>query len=453
MRPLAIVCEATHVEKIRQGVARYCHPYVSSRFVLVVSVDTDYEGTFDQEKRRLIDWMGAPPVGATNKPLLCTTQAVAAAARLKHLASAFEYEVQLETVARLSAEPSSSGPPPLLRLLNQCGLSLRSASAHLLGHWGHGTVDRAAVDNWIEQFARLGPYKWIGEAILANTRLIEQAALGDKFQLLHFESGVELAVVRDPRGGAKSGEIIQNLLGKRDGALKIHSSPKAAIETAGVAKVTIFEDGLWSGTEAMGVIDSLLGERKPGAFKTDPLTDKTCLSKVEITLAYGIATDYGKALLGRFLRDKGLENINIWSEEELKVCKPELIDRMALPAFDLEQIRTVGPSPGELTIQVLDQMTTQGYSAKDVAVAYAFMTQVGIQLLDQYLMFMRATKGWSEWSEEKRKAASMGMHGLALTHAFGHSIPKAALPMLWGRGEVVVGSKKVQWKPLFPNAY
>ena len=401
----------------------------------------------------MIDWMGDPPGGATNKPLLCTTQATAKAARLKQLASAFEYEIELETVARLSAAPGSSGPPPLLRLLNQCGLSLRSASAHLLRHWAHGAIDRHAVDNWVEQFARLGPYKWIGEAILADTRLIEQAALGDKFQVFKLESGVALAVVRDPRGGAKSGEIVQNLLGKRDGALKIHSSPKDAIELAGATKVAIFEDGLWSGTEAMGVIDSMLGERKPGTFKTDPLTDKASLNKVEITLAYGVATDYGKALLSRFLRDRGLDNIKIWNEENIEVCKPELLDRIVSPTFDLEAMRTVGPLQGELTIQVLARMAAQGHSPKEVAAAYAFMTEVGTQLLNHYLLFMQATKGWSGWPEEKRKAASMGMHGLGLTHAFGHSIPKAALPMLWGRGEVIVGNKKVQWKPLFPNAY
>lgn len=48
--------------------------------------------------------------------------------------------------------------------------------------------------------------------------------------------------------------------------------------------------------------------------------------------------------------------------------------------------------------------------------------------------------GFYKWdftmSEERREKCSLGMHGLELTHAFGHSVRKATLPLLCGQGQV-----------------
>lgn len=45
-------------------------------------------------------------------------------------------------------------------------------------------------------------------------------------------------------------------------------------------------------------------------------------------------------------------------------------------------------------------------------------------------------QGWHEWADEKRERCCFGMNGLGLTHTFGHSIPKASLPLLCCKGTV-----------------
>lgn len=70
---------------------------------------------------------------------------------------------------------------------------------------------------------------------------------------------------------AKSGEVIAILLTKLFGDI-VYDSPPMAIKAMPLGKPAVFEDGLWSGTEAMGVVESLLREQE-GREKTAPLED------------------------------------------------------------------------------------------------------------------------------------------------------------------------------------
>jgi hypothetical protein len=453
VRPLAIVCETSQAERVARIVERHCHPALRQTFVRVFGIDVDAaKAGSDAEKLQVLDWVRTSPAGATDTPLLCCSHAAGAAITARSLAALMRLELVSYGAGALTQETNSQGPVPVQRLLNQCSLSLLSASAAMLGHWNHGKVDRAQINAWVEQFGRLGPYRWVADAILKDLCLVEAAQLGDMLESLGLDNSAALAVNRDPRGNAKSAEIVQNLLGKRRADTTIFSSPKQAFEQLGKS-VIIFEDGLWSGTEAIGIIESLSGERSASALKTDPLVDASVLQTRGVTFAYGIATDYGTQVLRRFLADRGLTNVQVTSARELRVCTDALTLRLQEPSCDVRQLRELGPDRGEIVPTLFQAFERSGANGSEVSQAKYFLAHVGEQLFGHYIVHMQKTKGWTAWPSPKLKMASLGMHGLALTHTFCHSSPRAALPVLWAEGPVTVGTKKVEWKPLFPNAY
>lgn len=120
----------------------------------------------------------------------------------------------------------------------------------------------------------------------------------------------DAAAFNQDERGVKSGEVIANLLTKRLPNLQVFRSPADAIERHPTGRVVMVEDGLWSGTEAIGVFDSLLGDAKDA--KNESAVGTRSLSDSELTLVYGIGTDYGQAMVRRYLADEGLSNIQIF---------------------------------------------------------------------------------------------------------------------------------------------
>lgn len=452
MRPLAIVCEETHAQKIRANLEALCHPAVLANFVIVVPIDTASGSDYASERSVLFTWINKPPDGASDHALICHTPDAGRAFKVRPMAQLTDCELRQESLKRLTKNETQNGDSlPLQAILNQCGLSLRSASATLASHWLHAKVDRRTIDLWIEQFCRLGPYKWIAEAILGSLQLIEQSRLGNLYEGLEIAPTFALCVNSDPRGNPKSSEVIANLLKKRFSGKKIYTSPAQAIEDGKEREVAVFEDGLWSGTEAIGVIESLLGER-PTKLKTRQLADPDLLHHVDIKFVYGTATDYGSALVQRFLQDKGLQKVEIISASTIQIASPGLLTALASDGLDFPKMRDQGPGAVDLCPHVLHALAKNSASPEQAADALQFCIDVGGQLFGNYLNMMATASGWTSWPAEKLLNASLGMHGLGLTHAFGHSVPKATLPLLWGRGPVVIGPRSVDWKPLFENA-
>lgn len=451
MRPLAVICEATHADQINANIRTFCHPGVFADFVRIFPVDiaTDYQ--YHAEKVQLANWMTSGHVGASQQALLCYTRDAGRKISAIKLAQTFGVEHQVETLKRLTqGSPGNAASVPVQQLLNQCSLSLRTVATAQLQHWNHSTIDRAAVDQWLGQFSQLGTFGWLGEKLLAQTNLVQAAALGNLYQALPIDQNFSLAYNRDMRGTAKSGEVIATLLTKRFGGI-VHDSPAKAIEAAPMSKIALFEDGLWSGTEALGVIESLLGER-PGREKTAPLLDPKLLETVDLTLVYGIATDYGKALVERFIRDRGLHNIKVLSARTVQVAPPDLLLGLANGDFDVMEMRESGPVGHALVPNIFTAFSSDGMHEEQIDVARQFCSTVGRQLFTHYLQKMVMTKGWTMWAPEKLGQASLGMHGLGLTYAFAHSIPKATLPLYWASGEVTYNGRTLRWKPLFLNS-
>lgn len=453
MRQLVIVCGLEQAKAVRVGLAKFGHPAAVSQFVSIVPVDLAVDLNAHQLRQQVYGLVTNHPASkkATGEPLVCVTKDIGAALGLKVLQEMTALEGVTTTSKTLCALQSSTGVPYIARLLNQCDLSLRNASAVFLSEWDHFTVGRQHVLDWLSQFGQLGKLTWIGEAILRHLRVIETNELGELFATLCEKEDGVLCVNRDARRHGKSGDTIATLITKRSGRV-VHESPATAIDVHGARSIVLFEDGLWSGTEAMGVIESLQGKR-PGSEKTRALADVSVLENVEFTFAYGVATDYGKAIVERFITEQGLQGrFKVISGEMVSVASEALLDGLRSGGVALQAVRDVGPPPKELDPFIVHGVSADSaLSEHERAEAVAFCRVVGRQLFESYLRGMQAG-GWRPWSHDKIDACALGMNGLGMAHAFAHSVPKATLPLIWASGEVTWDGRTVLWQPLLPNA-
>jgi len=453
VRPVLIVCETKHVVRANEGVRRLCHPQLlraPDAWTRVFGVDLALE--IDQQQAALVALTIQPlPRGASNKLLVLASKETVLPMKLKALAAALSFELQVTTGKVLTKYEDPNGPSELAKLLGSAGLSLRGASCAMLKGWMHGLIDRQRVDNWIGQFGQLGKYGWIGEAILGEVLMIDQSFPGDRLAAYADDPALALSVNVDPKGVFKSAEIIANLLSKRHNGRTVYRWPAEAIEVGKSDRLMLFEDGLWSGTEAVGVIRSLLGQRNHNP-KTKVLDDPARLSAVDLTLVYGVATDYGQALVRRYLSDQRLTNIRISAVDVLPVADSDLLRDLTDPTFDPETLYREGPDAGRLRPHLFAALEHRGVPTKALEEMHEFCSGVGYQLFKNYLDRQRVVANWDPWPETKLGKAALGYHGLAFTHAFGHSVPKASLPLLWSRGPVEWKGRTVTWKPLFDNA-
>ena len=447
MRSLLILCEPRHESAIRALLAKFAHPRLIGKLVDVMAVDLNHHMGEGQVK--VIAWVHSPRDQATNGCLVVATKEVSSYLSLPILVSATSAKLQVTSVADLTRQPGK-GDPLVKSLVNQCALDVISASTAAAQQWSHSTITRPAVDHWIGQFARLGSYGWLGKALLGQMNLTSHAGLSETLHGMSFDPSAALSVNREPRGNFKSADVLGTMLNKRFAGRPVHGSPAIAIEQHGARNVVLIEDGLWSGTEAMGIIDSLLGKRDD-RLKTARLQDPTLLSKTQFRLAYAIGTDYGVGLVKRHLAESGLEHIQVECAEVLQVATPELLENLATPGYNIDSILAVGPDAAMLQPHVFQALRAAGFDAGEVARAKRFSTEVGKQLFNNYLL-VKQQAGWQPWPEQKIQNAANGMHGLGLTYGFAHSIPKACLPLMWGSGKVAFNGKEVDWVPLFPNS-
>ena len=211
---------------------------------------------------------------------------------------------------------TGSSPPPLLRYLKQHGLSVVAFAEQLVGYWTHGTPSintSVQVDTWLGQFDQIGCV-WLGERLLRVLEVINASQLADDLCLstvIHPDDAC--CVLSDPKRKGKSAEVIANLLSKRFPTVKIGGEPAHLIEQMTTGTLHIFEDGLFTGTEIMGVLESLLNERVPlkKRNKVRPLSRPTLLKDRDIMLHFARACDYGQKILSSYLTFRDLNNITV----------------------------------------------------------------------------------------------------------------------------------------------
>jgi hypothetical protein len=447
VRALFILCEPRHRDAIRDELLRHVHASLAPSMAEVVAIDVEQVRAVDAYTN-LLQKIQAVPQRATDKPFVVAVREVANKLALKPGNSQY-FEVKITSAGALTRVTGSGGRSVLESHVTRCGLSVRSAASSMVGQWTHATLDHEHVNAWLDQFARLGS-AWIGKALLGQFELKAAPHLGALLSQIRVDDADALCVNREPRGGFKSADVIGNMLDKRFTGRGVYASPAEAIERYGKRQVVLFEDGLWSGTEAVGILDSMLGKRDH-RLKTEKLNDPGLLQQVQFRLAYGIGTDYGQAVVRRALSDRGLENFQIACAEVIKVAHPSLLDLLADPTAKLDEVFDAGPESNLLRPYVFESLRASGMPDAEVRQVVGFCQDVGGQLFNSYLQTMCITRGWSPWPVHKSNRAATGMHGLALAHAFGHSIPKASLPLFWAAGRVEFRGKSVTWQPLLPN--
>lgn len=397
----------------------------------------------------VLSWVTTARQLANNGCMVVATKEVVTHLALPQLLAAAGAALKQTSAADL-LRVQGKGDPLMKTLVNHCDLDVISASTASAQQWAHSAITRPDVDHWIEQFGRLGGYAWLGKALLGQMTLTSHASLSQTLHAMPFDADAALSVNREPRGNFKSADVLGVMLNKRFTNRPVHDSPAKAIEVHGSRKVVLIEDGLWSGTEAMGIIDSLLG-RRDDRLKTPRLQDPALLAQTQLTFAYAIGTDYGRALVRRYLADCGLDHIQVECAEVISVATPQILEQLAQPDFQLEAIRDEGPQSSMLRPYIFEALRSAGFTEQEVARAKRFSTEVGRQLFSNYLLGRQGV-GWKPWPEQKLHNAANGMHGLGLTYGFAHSIPKACLPLMWGSGKVAYNGKEVNWTPLFPNS-
>lgn len=449
MRALIIMCEPQHHAEVSAELRRHAHGRTIPDLATVVPFDIDRGRTIDGQGL-LMDALRKVPAHTTDHPLVLAAREVSNKLRLMEFSKGPDMELEVTSSSALRKHSSGKDASLVQSRVNNCGLSVPSAAAAMLQHWTHGQIGREHVNAWIEQFGRLGGQPWMARALLGLFDLKAPSDLSELLCGMSVEDDETLCVNREPRGGFKSAEIVGNTLGKRFGR-QVFGGPAEAIQDGAARRIVLFEDGLWSGTEAIGIIDSLLGLRD-NRLKTKRLNDPELLKTTGVRMVYGVATDYGQALVRRVLTDRGLGHIEVVGAQNVEVAQPQLLAQMADPGFDMSRLIDAGPPAEQLRPYVFDTLHVGGMPAADVMRLLKFCTAVGLQLFRNYIQQMCDTKGWTMWPDDKLGHAAMGMHGLALAHAFGHSIPKASLPLFWATGKVELNGKSVNWRPLLPNS-
>ena len=126
--------------------------------------------------------------------------------------------------------------------------------------WHHGKVD---IQGWIQQFSDIGE-TWLAESLLRNLHFLTGKALCEAItKKIPFTDHEPLKFGFFSAEIGKSGGVVGNLLKKQ---FKNASLAEVAecIEKRQGDNVILVEDGLYSATEIIAVLDSLLDHRAPG---------------------------------------------------------------------------------------------------------------------------------------------------------------------------------------------
>lgn len=338
----------------------------------------------------------------------------------------------------------------LLRHLRDLSLDWRGEVAGRMNHYGLGSVSEGEIDQWLRQFELLGNHRAVGVHLLQLIDVLPLADLGASLAVDSDFYGDELVVGFNNDRWGKSWSTVSTLIRKQCPAASL-SPITEAIEKGGYPKVLrLVEDGLFSGTEARAIFDSLRGNRPSGRRqKVARLADPTLLSRVSTQVHFGVVCDFGEAMLRRYLDSNALPNIQI----AVSAAARKLRVLHGPPPADAVEGEGDDAFRARLRSRVIPFAFQDDKGWKDAASrlrARTFCENLGAQLWRNYIT--KKNFDLSAWPEDRIKLCALGMEGLGLTFAFPHSVPKASLPLLWARGKVTAYGTSLDWIPLFPNA-
>ncbi|AJY62581.1 phosphoribosyltransferase-like protein [Burkholderia glumae] len=297
------------------------------------------------------------------------------------------------------------------------------------------------LDIWLRQFDRVAKRnaRWVGEGLVRSFELIARERLVRLFQGDHSDSII--CVMRYENG--KSADALSGLIKKAvlKNAGTVENFNEVVRREAPVGgKIVVYEDGLFSGTEWVGIFKSFLGCADAGSEKFPSLKNPDSLKRMQIELRFAIATNVGVAVLRSELDALGLTNVVLKClEEEIDVLSEEGRRRLA------EKTLLTGGGLRRADIQPrVFQTEVWGVRANE---AMAVCEVIGRALWSSYW-----TRKEKVITEDKLNQVALGASNMGFAMTFAHSLPKVSLPVFWCAGEVTVTGHQIQWMPLFPNA-
>ena len=292
------------------------------------------------------------------------------------------------------------------------------------------------LDAWMQQFSILGCAD-IGRKIAAQLRVVPSGnlvrrAFATRAQDVVGHRRANCYVQDDDPGG--SWLEMQGILSHACPPGTVHavmwdkSSKQITFPTIAADEFVIYEDGLWSGNEAI--------QRLRAISKIPP--------PARITFRFGVVTDFGLMAARQAIRAFGLSgsvSIDASASEYFRFLNDDLPEalRFGLDVDPDQYFANLHEHVDPFAFRFRDDWTTD-----EVRIC----EQLGEQLVRSWLHYQSGKPP----SDEKVARFALGGGRFSSTVLFSSSIPKVCLPLLWLDGTVELGGVKVTWKPLFVDA-
>jgi hypothetical protein len=323
-----------------------------------------------------------------------------------------------------------------------------------MSEWSKSSIPCASPDVLVQQFAELG-HSQIGRQLLKSLRVVTEADLRAAFRTSDSDGlGLHVihAFVHDDEPGSSSiavKNVLEHLYPPGI-VVKIDIADLAEIARLEADIVYVYEDGLWSGVELVKRLNAIC---ETSHFKE---------SNIQLHFKYGVTSDAGLVAARLFAKRERIgrlqfraatnENHFTFLKTGVDTCFRQLTDRTdngIRKALDAE-------------IEPYAFRSAAGWEG-DRLLAISVCSSIGEQLIRPFLERRELEKVGRDKdgnansmpdsiSEEKVARWGLGALGFASTIVFASSIPKPVLPLFWLNGQVSLGGKTVQWRPLFWDA-
>jgi hypothetical protein len=339
-------------------------------------------------------------------------------------------------------------------LLRQAGLDWMSRTILALEHYHQAVVDAAAVQRWLEQFDHIkdgGKSKgWIGRALLKLLDVIPSGKVGDALLSPPQDPtarGVLLPsnwtnaykrIVCWETSGARSSALVSRYVSKRLGEpmrRRICSFEEIQSGDLVDGRILFLEDCLLTGKECINRIEKLRSLAGGGLH-------------AQVDFKFAVTTAEGICRVRSFLQRKGITGVRV-----LDSGRPSIDNLTALgwkaasedALFD-ENLRIVGTAENVITGLTLRAKGVIDEGRRRHILR--FCQVIGEQLMRQYLVKINVPE---KDAADIARRTPFGLDNLGLVLAFAHGVPDGTLPLFWVSGDVVIGSEKFTWMPLFPS--
>jgi len=317
--------------------------------------------------------------------------------------------------------------------LDTVGISWRT---HVVAELAKFEGPQVKLDVWLQQFQLLGQAD-VGRKLAAKLRVIQTGAfvktafaVRTTDQIGHRQAN---CYVKDADGGGSWVEM-QSLLTHTFPPNKVFpvlwdkDTCRLDFPTTDVDEFVIYEDGLWSGSEAV---------RRLKAIAAAP-------PAARVTFRFGVVTDFGLLVIRHAIRSLGLTTsvtVDTAGLEASRFLAAPLPEHLQL-GMGIKQDDYFNELHQHVAPHAFREINN--WSLEEIE----FCKDIGRQLVGRWLELKRKRKP----TADEINVFALGGGGFGSTLAFSRSIPKVCLPLLWLEGPVHVSSKRLNWQPLLADA-